>query len=137
MLFTAAVNSISYVIPFYSYAVTANLFILGNTAYTAGTGDKLNAAPAYSTYCKFTFVKWNGNWSLGVQSYSATLTTIAWYLYLQSTGIQYTGVGSYYVTRASNYYSNPDYIAVQYYQSGSLIEQRPILTIGSRSFYLY
>lgn len=137
MLFSAAVNSISYVIPFYSYAVTAAQFILGNSSYTAGTGDKLNAAPSYSTYCKFTFVKWNGNWSLGVQSYNATLRTIAWYLYLQSTGTQYTGVGNYYLTRLSNYYSNPDYMAVQYYQTGGLIEQRPVLSIGTASFYLY
>lgn len=137
MLFAAATNSISYVIPFYSYAVTASMYLLGNTPYTANPGNKLNAAPAYDTYCKFTFVKWNGNWSLGVQSFYATLTTISWYLYLQSTNMQYSGVLSYNISLASNYYNNPDYTAVQYYQSGGLIEQRPTITIGNAQFNLY
>lgn len=41
------------------------------------------------------------------------------------------------IVLASNYYNNPDYTAVQYYQSGGLIEQRPTITIGNAQFYLY
>ncbi len=124
-------------VPFASAAMTAAEYILNTNAYTAKAGDKLNAAPAYSTYTKYTYVKWNGNWTLGVQSFNATVTTISWYLYLQSKGTQYTATRSYNQNLKSSHYNSPDSAAVQNYQSGGIIDTKPKIKIGSVYFNLY
>ena len=137
VLYYVGTTLISSVVPFYQYAVDASNYLLSLTSYTADPGDKVNAAPAYTTKCKFTFVKWNNAWSLGVQSFNATNTTTSWYIYLKAINRQATKTVTYNKNIKSSHYNSPDSAAVQYYQSGGLIDPKPKVTLGNASFYLY
>ena len=67
MIASYASNILSYLNPFLSYGVTAAQYLISNgNTYYASAGDKLNAAPQYICYEKFTYVYIDGQAYLGV-----------------------------------------------------------------------
>lgn len=124
--------------PYSSVGVTAAQFVFGSdSTYTAKSGDKLQAAPAFTSKEKFTYVYIGDQYFLGTKSYYTKLETISWYLYSSAKHKQKMKKRTYNKVYYSANYKSPDNKALIYYRDGGYIDQPPTLEIGNARFLLY
>lgn len=125
-------------IPFASDAMTLIEFLSSNpSAYYASAGDKASAAPKYTSYAKFTYVKSGKDYVLGARTYKAKLHGIHWYYYNDKKFEQLDDT-IYYTnkTNQTSAYSSPDSKAVLYYGSGGYLQDPVNVTINGKKFIL-
>lgn len=121
--------------PFSSAGMTAIQYFAGTSnVVTAKEGYKLNAAPSYITYEKFTYVFIGDQYYLGTKSYKTNLVSVSWYLAKDSNAK--TGVRKINRTYNSANYSSPDAKAVVYYGSGGYVDPENKMNIGGKIFVL-
>ena len=109
--------------------------VLSNT-YSARAGDKLMAAPMYTTKEKFTYVYVGNQAYLGTKSYYSKIDSISWYFYYSKYHKQCNYKTSAPKTVYSENYKNPDPKALIYYGSGGYIDGVPAIKINSYKFLL-
>lgn len=125
------------VIPFGSAGITLVQFIHGSgTSVYAGSGDKANVAPKYTSDTKFTYVNIGGEYLLGARTHKATLESISWYLYSSSNHTTSSKEYTYNKTYKTPNFDNPDSIAVSGVGIGGNLEEYISFTIGSYTFVL-
>ena len=135
MLVYAGQTLLDTIIPFSSAGMTAIQYFTGTSnVVTAKDGYKLNAAPSYITYEKFTYVFIGDQYYLGAKSYKTNLVSVSWYLAKDSNAK--TGVKSINRTYNSANYNSPDAKAVVYYGSGGYIDPENKINIGGKIFVL-
>lgn len=124
-------------IPFASDGMTLIQFISDNpSAVRAGSGDKASAAPKYTSYAKFTYVKSGNDYVLGARTHKAKLESIHWYYYNDKKHKTYSKTKSSNKTSQTSAFSSPDSKAVLYYGSGGYLQNPIDVTINGKEFVL-
>lgn len=125
------------VVPFGSAGVTLIDIVNTNSdTVRASSGDKVQVAPMYTSYTKFTYVKQGSDFVLGARTHKATLKQITWYLYSDNNNKQYTGKVTYNKTVSTSSYANPDAKAISSTGTGGYIEDYIYVSINGKKFVL-
>ena len=125
------------IVPFGSAGITIAQYIFGNGTVTAGSGDKVNAAPQYESYSKFTYVNIGGTYQLGAETHMAKLKSVSWFYYNAASDSPSTKIYTYNSTfYKTTHYDNPDAIALSGVGMGGYIEPSIYITLGTTQFTL-
>ena len=123
-------------VPFGSAGISLADFCYGNgTLQYAGSGDKVNCAPKYTSRTKFTYIKSDNSWLLGARTHWVKLQGISWYCYIKKLHKD-TVKTSKYVNKEyfSPSYKKPDKVAVASTGIGGHLEDPYRWTIKNVTF---
>lgn len=123
-------------VPFGSAGIALADFCFGNgTLKYAGSGDKVNIAPKYTSRTKFTYVKSGNTWVLGARTHWVKLQGITWYCYIKKLHLD-TSKTSHYTNKEyySPNYKSPDKVAISGMGIGGHLDEPYKWTIKNVTF---
>lgn len=114
------------------------IFTLGldSDVITPASGDKVNAAPKYTTHEYYTYVETLNGDVHGATTYASNLESVMWYFYSEKNHQQYSNSYSYNKMKYSTNWNDRDRIAFQSHTNIPSVDDRISVKIGTKTFVL-